>query len=100
MQVRKGRLAGQLDEIRVVFPVGSFEPFERSLALQRKFGDHYLYAGLGTTLDLGANPRAASDRRATGVLDEGDLRTYRTLLARSDDVSDGGQEIVHLAQAN
>jgi 7,8-dihydropterin-6-yl-methyl-4-(beta-D-ribofuranosyl)aminobenzene 5'-phosphate synthase len=67
-------------------------------ALQRTFGDHYLYAGLGTTLDLGANPRAASDRRATGVLDEGDLRTYRTLLAQSDDLSDGGLEIVHLAQ--
>jgi 7,8-dihydropterin-6-yl-methyl-4-(beta-D-ribofuranosyl)aminobenzene 5'-phosphate synthase len=67
-------------------------------ALRRKFGDHYLYAGLGTTLDLGANPRAASDRRATGVPDEGDLRTYRTLLAQSDDLSDGGPEIVHLAQ--
>jgi 7,8-dihydropterin-6-yl-methyl-4-(beta-D-ribofuranosyl)aminobenzene 5'-phosphate synthase len=53
--------------------------------LQRMFGDHYLYAGLGTTLDLGASPRAASDRRATGDLDEGDLRTYRTLLAQSDD---------------
>jgi len=67
-------------------------------ALQKTFGDHYLYAGLGTTLDLGANPRAASDRRATGVLDEVDLRTYRTLLARSDDLSDGGLQIVHLAQ--
>jgi 7,8-dihydropterin-6-yl-methyl-4-(beta-D-ribofuranosyl)aminobenzene 5'-phosphate synthase len=67
-------------------------------ALQRTFGDHYLYAGLGTTLDLGANPRAASDRRATGVLDESDLGTYRTLLAQSDDLSDGGPEIVHLAQ--
>jgi 7,8-dihydropterin-6-yl-methyl-4-(beta-D-ribofuranosyl)aminobenzene 5'-phosphate synthase len=67
-------------------------------ALQRTFGDHYLYAGLGTRLDLGANPRAASDRRDTGVLDEGDLRTYRTLLARSDDLSDGGLEIVQLAQ--
>jgi hypothetical protein len=52
-------------------------------ALQRTFGDRYLYAGLGTTLDLGANPRAASDRRATGVIDDGDLRTYRTLLAHS-----------------
>jgi 7,8-dihydropterin-6-yl-methyl-4-(beta-D-ribofuranosyl)aminobenzene 5'-phosphate synthase len=31
-------------------------------ALQKRFGNHYLYAGLGTTLDLGANPRAASDR--------------------------------------
>jgi 7,8-dihydropterin-6-yl-methyl-4-(beta-D-ribofuranosyl)aminobenzene 5'-phosphate synthase len=69
-------------------------------ALQRTFGDHYLYAGLGTTLNLGANPRAASDRRATGVLDEGDLRTYRTLLAQSDDLDDGEPEIVHLAQVN
>jgi 7,8-dihydropterin-6-yl-methyl-4-(beta-D-ribofuranosyl)aminobenzene 5'-phosphate synthase len=69
-------------------------------ALQRTFGDHYLYAGLGTTLNLGANPRAASDRRATGVLDEGDLRTYRTLLAQSDDLDHGEPEIVHLAQVN
>jgi 7,8-dihydropterin-6-yl-methyl-4-(beta-D-ribofuranosyl)aminobenzene 5'-phosphate synthase len=60
-------------------------------ALQKTFGDHYLYAGLGTTLDLGANPRAASDRRTSGVLDESDLRTYRTLIAQNDD-------IVHLPQ--
>ncbi len=59
-------------------------------ALERTFGDHYLYAGLGTTLDLGANPRAASDRRATGVPDDGDLRTSRALLAQTDDLSDGG----------
>jgi len=38
-------------------------------ALERVFGDRYVYAGLGTTLDLGTNPRAASDRRAIGVLD-------------------------------
>ncbi|HEY4213678.1 MAG TPA: MBL fold metallo-hydrolase [Steroidobacteraceae bacterium] len=57
-------------------------------ALQRTFGDHYLYAGLGTTLELGANPRTAQDRRATDVMDEGDLRPYRTLLAQSDDRSD------------
>ena len=67
-------------------------------ALQMTFGDHYLYAGLGTTLDLGANPRTAPDRRASGALDESDLRTYRTLMAQSDDVSDGGTGIVHLAQ--
>src|SRR5258708_35078697 len=30
-------------------------------ALQKTFGDHYLYAGLGTTLYLGANPRTASE---------------------------------------
>jgi 7,8-dihydropterin-6-yl-methyl-4-(beta-D-ribofuranosyl)aminobenzene 5'-phosphate synthase len=69
-------------------------------ALQKTFGDHYLYAGLGTTLDLGAKPRVASDRRATGVLDEGDLRTYRTLLAKADDLSDGGPDFVHLAKVN
>ena len=67
-------------------------------ALQKTFGDHYLYAGLGTTLELGAKPRAASERRAEGGLDEGDLRTYRTLLARSDDLNDGGLKIVHLAR--
>ena len=67
-------------------------------ALQKTFGDHYLYAGLGTVLKLGAYPRAASDRRASGVLDEGDWRIYRTLLAQSDDLSDDGQEIMHLAQ--
>jgi 7,8-dihydropterin-6-yl-methyl-4-(beta-D-ribofuranosyl)aminobenzene 5'-phosphate synthase len=69
-------------------------------ALQKTFGDHYLYAGLGTTLNLGVNPRTASDRRASGVLDESDLRTYRTLIAQSDDASEGGPEIVHLAQVN
>jgi hypothetical protein len=53
---------------------------------------------LGTTLHLGANPRAASDRRAGGVPDEVDLRTYRALLAQSDELNDGGPEGVHLAQ--
>ena len=38
-------------------------------ALQKTFGDHYLYAGLGTTLELGATPRTASDRRASGILE-------------------------------
>jgi 7,8-dihydropterin-6-yl-methyl-4-(beta-D-ribofuranosyl)aminobenzene 5'-phosphate synthase len=66
--------------------------------LQKKFGDHYLYAGLGTTLSLGANPHVASDQRAIGVLDESEFRNYGTLLAQSDDLSDGGLEIVHSAQ--
>jgi 7,8-dihydropterin-6-yl-methyl-4-(beta-D-ribofuranosyl)aminobenzene 5'-phosphate synthase len=68
-------------------------------ALQKMFGDRYVYAGLGTTLDLAANPRAASNRRANGVLDESDLRTYRTLLAQSDDLNDNRLEAVRLAQA-
>jgi 7,8-dihydropterin-6-yl-methyl-4-(beta-D-ribofuranosyl)aminobenzene 5'-phosphate synthase len=67
-------------------------------ALQKTFGDHYLYAGLGTTVDLGATPRTASDRRASRTLDNIDLRTYRALIDQSDDVSDRGPETSHLAQ--
>jgi 7,8-dihydropterin-6-yl-methyl-4-(beta-D-ribofuranosyl)aminobenzene 5'-phosphate synthase len=68
-------------------------------ALQRAFGDRYLYAGLGTTLGVGANPRVESDRSAAYALDESDLQTYRTLLAQSDDLNDTELEAVRLAQA-
>jgi len=68
-------------------------------ALQKAFGDRYLYAGLGTTLGVGANPRAESDRSATYALDESDLRSYRMLLAWSDDLDDSATEAVRLAQA-
>ncbi len=68
-------------------------------ALQKAFGDRYLYAGLGTTLGVGANPRAESDRTATYALDESDLHRYRMLLAQSDDLGDSGPEAVRLAQA-
>jgi 7,8-dihydropterin-6-yl-methyl-4-(beta-D-ribofuranosyl)aminobenzene 5'-phosphate synthase len=68
-------------------------------ALQTAFGERYLYAGLGTTLGAGANPRADSDRSATYALDESDLRSYRTLLAQSDDLDDAEPEAVRLAQA-
>src|SRR6202040_570787 len=47
-------------------------------ALQKTFGDHYLYAGLGTTLGVGADPRSQSDPKTANV--PGDLRSYRTLL--------------------
>jgi 7,8-dihydropterin-6-yl-methyl-4-(beta-D-ribofuranosyl)aminobenzene 5'-phosphate synthase len=50
-------------------------------ALKKAFGDRYLYAGLGTTLGLGANPRVASRRAST----EHDWANYLTLLARSDE---------------
>jgi 7,8-dihydropterin-6-yl-methyl-4-(beta-D-ribofuranosyl)aminobenzene 5'-phosphate synthase len=46
-------------------------------ALQRMFGDRYLYAGLGTTLAVGAVPRAESDHSA--ALNKEDLRSYRNL---------------------
>ena len=67
-------------------------------ALQKVFGDRYLYAGLGTTLDVGANRRDESDRNAANVLEEGDFLGYRTLLAKSDDLKDGGAEAARLAQ--
>ena len=65
-------------------------------ALQRMFGDRYLYAGLGTTLGVGAVPRAESDRGA--ALNEDDLRSYRMLLASSDDFKGSISEAVRLAQ--
>jgi 7,8-dihydropterin-6-yl-methyl-4-(beta-D-ribofuranosyl)aminobenzene 5'-phosphate synthase len=69
-------------------------------ALQAAFGDRYLYAGLGTTLGAGANPRAESGKAAPYAMDERDLRSYRTLLARSDDLDDGLTAAVQLAQAS
>ena len=65
-------------------------------ALQKTFGEHYLYAGLGTTLDLGANPRDESDRSA--ALHEDNLGSYRMLFASSDDFKDSVSEAVRLAQ--
>jgi 7,8-dihydropterin-6-yl-methyl-4-(beta-D-ribofuranosyl)aminobenzene 5'-phosphate synthase len=65
-------------------------------AMQRMFGDRYLYAGLGTTLSVGAVPRVASDRSA--ALNEDDLRSYRMLLASNDDLKGSTPEAVRLAQ--
>jgi 7,8-dihydropterin-6-yl-methyl-4-(beta-D-ribofuranosyl)aminobenzene 5'-phosphate synthase len=68
-------------------------------ALQKAFGNRYLYAGLGTTLSMGANPRAASSNQdGAAVLDDGDSRSYRTLLAQSDDLHETGVSVVQLAR--
>ena len=67
-------------------------------ALHKAFGDRYLYAGLGTTLNIGANPRAASNQHGAPVLDDGDSRSYRKLLARSDDLPETGVGRVQLAR--
>lgn len=58
------------------------------VALKQAFGDQYLYAGLGTTIGLGAipHPVASSSQNAILTMDEQDLRTYRALLAKSDDL--------------
>jgi 7,8-dihydropterin-6-yl-methyl-4-(beta-D-ribofuranosyl)aminobenzene 5'-phosphate synthase len=66
--------------------------------LQKAFGDRYLYAGLGTTLSVGANPRAASNQFGAPVLDDGDSSSYRTLLARSGDLHEDGVSVVQLAR--
>jgi 7,8-dihydropterin-6-yl-methyl-4-(beta-D-ribofuranosyl)aminobenzene 5'-phosphate synthase len=67
-------------------------------ALQKAFGDRYLYAGLGTTLSLGPNPRAASNQGGAPVLDDDDSRGYHTLLAQSDDLYEIGVSILQLAR--
>jgi 7,8-dihydropterin-6-yl-methyl-4-(beta-D-ribofuranosyl)aminobenzene 5'-phosphate synthase len=67
-------------------------------ALRKAFGDRYLYGGLGTTLGVGANPRAEPSPRVSNTLSEGDLQGYRKLLAQSDELKDRGAEAVRLAQ--
>jgi 7,8-dihydropterin-6-yl-methyl-4-(beta-D-ribofuranosyl)aminobenzene 5'-phosphate synthase len=61
-------------------------------ALQKAFGDRYIYAGLGTTLGVGANPRAETEPKASSNLSEGDLQGYRALLAQSDDFKESGPD--------
>jgi 7,8-dihydropterin-6-yl-methyl-4-(beta-D-ribofuranosyl)aminobenzene 5'-phosphate synthase len=67
-------------------------------ALKKAFGDQYLYGGLGTTLGVGANPRAERDPGVSDTLSEGDLQSYRTFLAQNDDFEDRGAETLGLAQ--
>jgi len=54
-------------------------------ALRKAFGEHYLYAGLGETLNVGADPRVASDLRGTPEFDGTDSHSYRALLGQSDE---------------
>ena len=65
-------------------------------ALQRMFGERYLYAGLGTTLGVAGAPRAEFPRSA--ALNKADLGSYRKLLASSEDLKDSTPETVRLAQ--
>jgi len=52
-------------------------------ALKRAFGDHYIYAGVGTRLALGAS--MPGERRGEApALDENDLTSYRRLAAHED----------------
>ena len=53
-------------------------------ALKKAFGDRYLYAGLGTTLPLGANTGSDLRRGEGPALQQDDLTTYRRLARRED----------------
>lgn len=49
-------------------------------ALSSSFGSRYLYAGLGSVIDLGANPRRASmDRLERQAMDSQDVGAYRKI---------------------
>ncbi len=58
--------------------------------LKQQFGDRYVYAGLGSTVSLGASVSTFADDGQTRMdaMDEQDLSTYRRLLAQSDDAQD------------
>lgn len=59
-------------------------------ALKEAFGNRYLYAGLGTTLPTGTTPRSVDSsmgRDRSSGLDAEDVRSYRQLLASSDDLA-------------
>jgi 7,8-dihydropterin-6-yl-methyl-4-(beta-D-ribofuranosyl)aminobenzene 5'-phosphate synthase len=52
--------------------------------LKETFGDHYVYAGLGTTVLLGPKitVKAEAGQPNKEAMDEGDLRSYRDAMLR------------------
>ena len=55
-------------------------------AFKKAFGDHYIYAGLGTVVELNPNALSvANGRHGQLMMGVDDLRTYRALLSKSDD---------------
>ena len=53
-------------------------------ALKQAFSDHYIYAGVGTTLALGPSMATGGRRGEAPALDKNDLASYRRLAARED----------------
>ena len=55
--------------------------------LKQAFGDRYVYAGLGTTVLLGPTVKTIAEGKHPRMqaMDDGDLRSYRTLLPQGDD---------------
>ena len=83
--VEQGPLGRLLSLLQYVS--GDYNNAETFAALKKAFGDRDLYAGLGTTLTLGAAPRsiAEADQNIPATMDEDDLQSYRALLGKSDD---------------
>ena len=76
------------DEWRVEFIAPVHCTGEAAFAvLKQTFGDRYVYAGLGTTIMLGPTVKtfAQLGQPRMQAMDDEDLRSYRALLARSDD---------------
>jgi 7,8-dihydropterin-6-yl-methyl-4-(beta-D-ribofuranosyl)aminobenzene 5'-phosphate synthase len=53
-------------------------------ALKQAFGDRYIYAGVGTALEVGSGAAAGQRRGEAPALDTDDLVSYRRLAARED----------------
>jgi 7,8-dihydropterin-6-yl-methyl-4-(beta-D-ribofuranosyl)aminobenzene 5'-phosphate synthase len=66
-------------------------------ALKKAFGEHYLYAGLGSTIamDPAARAMAQADQNPAVAMDEDDLRSYRALLATSHDQQEEGVVVAY-----
>ena len=86
------RIAASLqDEWKVEWIAPSHCTGEPAFAiLRQRFGDRYVYAGLGTTLLAGVTITSVAEAGPppTQQADEADLRGYRELLAQSDDSPD------------
>jgi 7,8-dihydropterin-6-yl-methyl-4-(beta-D-ribofuranosyl)aminobenzene 5'-phosphate synthase len=59
-------------------------------ALRKAFGEHYVYAGLGSTIILSPTPRsiAEANQATAGAMDGDDLRSHRRLLSNGHDQED------------
>lgn len=68
--------------------------------LKKTFGDRYVYAGLGTTILLGPTMKSMAEagQPSMQAMDDEDLRSYRDLLAQSDDLDDEAGHRTLLAQ--
>lgn len=67
-------------------------------ALQRAFGTKYLYAGVGTVLELSGTPHAQVGQMRDIAMDAPDYASYHALLAQSDDAPDTDSYPTRLAQ--